>query len=67
MPAFSSKLHCSYRYNGHLTSGDKGRRRSKYVLWKRTKANGVKPSKRHFVSDPKSSKVSIYLVNFLTL
>ncbi|XP_025105862.1 protein pellino-like [Pomacea canaliculata] len=43
-------------YNGHLTSGDKGRRRSKYVLWKRSKANGVKPSKRHFVSDPKSSK-----------
>lgn len=43
-------------YNGHLTAGDKGRKRSKYILWKRTRANGVKPSKRHLVSDPKSSK-----------
>ena len=45
------------RYNGHLTAGDKGRRRSKYVLWKRQSSNGVKPSRRHLVSDPKASKV----------
>ncbi|KAH9505542.1 hypothetical protein Btru_055837 [Bulinus truncatus] len=43
-------------YNGHLSCGDKGRRRSKYVLWKRAKANGVKPSHRHLVTNPQSSQ-----------
>ena len=54
--------HSVSRYNGHLTAGDKGRRRSKYILWKRTRSNGVKPSKRHLVSDPKSSKVNCLLL-----
>ncbi|XP_055879941.1 protein pellino-like [Biomphalaria glabrata] len=43
-------------YNGHLVCGDKGRRRSKYVLWKRAKANGVKPSQKHLVTNPQSSQ-----------
>ncbi|XP_041352890.1 protein pellino-like isoform X2 [Gigantopelta aegis] len=43
-------------YNGHLTSGDKGRRRSKYILRKRTRANGVKPFRKHLVVSPQSSK-----------
>ncbi|XP_046355931.1 protein pellino-like [Haliotis cracherodii] len=43
-------------YNGHLPSGDKGRRRSKYILWKRSRANGVKPFRKHLVTSPQSSK-----------
>ncbi|KAK6181044.1 hypothetical protein SNE40_008984 [Patella caerulea] len=43
-------------YNGHLPNGDKGRRKSKYILYKRPKSNGVKPFKRHLVTCPQSSK-----------
>lgn len=50
--------HLYFSYNGHLISGDKGRRRSKYILWKREKANGVKPSQRHLVTNPQASKVN---------
>ncbi|KAL3873665.1 hypothetical protein ACJMK2_036777 [Sinanodonta woodiana] len=43
-------------YNGHLPQGNKGRRRSKYVLYKRPQANGVKPFRKHIVKNPHSSK-----------
>ncbi|XP_030425415.1 E3 ubiquitin-protein ligase pellino homolog 3 isoform X2 [Gopherus evgoodei] len=43
-------------YNGSLASGDKGRRRSRIALFKRPKANGVKPDVIHHISTPLVSK-----------
>lgn len=47
-----------HRHNGSLANGDKGRRRSRLALYKRPKANGVKPDVIHNVSTPLVSKVS---------
>ena len=44
------------RYNGFLPQGDRGRRRSKFVLYKRTESNGVKRSKHYIVQSPQSSQ-----------
>jgi len=44
-------------YNGSLPQGDKGRRRSKFTLYKRQDANGVKPVKQHIVRNPQQSEV----------
>ncbi|KAI5609606.1 E3 ubiquitin-protein ligase pellino-like 1-like [Silurus asotus] len=43
-------------HNGSLAGGDKGRRRSRLALYKRPKANGVKPDVIHNVSTPLVSK-----------
>uniref|UniRef100_A0ACB8G9R6 E3 ubiquitin-protein ligase pellino 3 n=1 Tax=Sphaerodactylus townsendi TaxID=933632 RepID=A0ACB8G9R6_9SAUR len=43
-------------YNGALPNGDKGRRRSRLALYKRPKANGVKPDVIHHISTPLVSK-----------
>lgn len=43
-------------YNGSLPNGDRGRRRSRFALQKRSKANGVKPSTVHILNNPQSSK-----------
>ncbi|XP_071053314.1 protein pellino isoform X2 [Onthophagus taurus] len=43
-------------YNGFLPNGDRGRKRSKFVLYKRQKANGVKRSKHYIVRTPHSSQ-----------
>ncbi|KAJ9592074.1 hypothetical protein L9F63_001383, partial [Diploptera punctata] len=43
-------------YNGFLPSGDRGRKRSKFVLYKRASANGVKRSKHYVVKTPHSSQ-----------
>ncbi|RZF46821.1 hypothetical protein LSTR_LSTR008053 [Laodelphax striatellus] len=43
-------------YNGSLPPGDRGRRRSKFVLYKRATANGVKRSKHYVVKTPHSSQ-----------
>lgn len=45
------------RYNGALPNGDRGRRKSRFALYKRPKANGVKPSTVHVISTPQASKV----------
>ncbi|KAG7235424.1 hypothetical protein INR49_002654 [Caranx melampygus] len=45
-----------HRHNGSLANGDKGRRRSRLALYKRPKANGVKPDVIHNVSTPLVSK-----------
>lgn len=45
------------RHNGSLANGDKGRRRSRLALYKRPKANGVRPDVIHNVSTPLVSKV----------
>jgi len=50
-------LFFNLRYNGHLPSGDKGRRKSKFILWKRAAGNGVKPYRKHIVKNPQASKV----------
>ncbi|PSN30401.1 Protein pellino, partial [Blattella germanica] len=42
-------------YNGSLPQGDRGRRRSKLVLYKRVIANGVKRSKHYVIKTPRSS------------
>lgn len=44
------------RYNGFLPPGDRGRRRSKFVLCKRPVANGVKRSKHYVVKTPHNSQ-----------
>lgn len=44
------------RYNGFLPQGDKGRRRSKFVLYKRAEANGVRRSRHYIVQSPQTSK-----------
>ncbi|KAF3836740.1 hypothetical protein F7725_004204 [Dissostichus mawsoni] len=46
------------KHNGSLANGDKGRRRSRLALYKRPKANGVKPDVIHNVSTPLVSKRS---------
>ncbi|XP_074115172.1 E3 ubiquitin-protein ligase pellino [Cotesia typhae] len=43
-------------YNGFLPPGDRGRRRSKFVLCKRPVANGVKRSKHYVVKTPHNSQ-----------
>ncbi|XP_060857636.1 protein pellino [Metopolophium dirhodum] len=42
-------------YNGQLTAGDKRRRRSKFVLWKRDVANGIRRSNHYVVPSPQNS------------
>jgi len=44
-------------YNSSLPHGDKGRRRSKFNLYKRPTANGVKPVKQHKVKNPQQSEL----------
>lgn len=48
-----------YRYNGSLPNGDRGRRKSRFALFKRPKANGVKPSTVHIACTPQAAKVSL--------
>lgn len=43
-------------YNGCLPQGEKGRRRSKFVLYRRPVPNGVKKSRHYVVKTPQSSK-----------
>lgn len=43
-------------YNGVLPQGDRGRRRSKFLLFKRAEANGVKRAKHYVVQSPQSSQ-----------
>jgi len=43
-------------YNGQLTTGDRRRRRSKFVLWKREVANGIKRSNHYIVPSPQTSQ-----------
>lgn len=43
-------------YNGFLPTGERGRRRSKFVLYRRPAANGVRRSKHYVVKTPHSSK-----------
>lgn len=47
-----------HSYNGCLSSGDKGRRRSRLALSRRPHANGVKPDVMHHISTPLVSKAS---------
>lgn len=54
-----------HRYNGSLPNGDRGRRKSRFALFKRTKANGVKPSTVHIACTPQAAKVR--LINQLLL
>ncbi|GBP35922.1 Protein pellino [Eumeta japonica] len=48
--------HTTYTYNGYLPAGERGRRRSKFVLYRRPQANGVRRSKHYVVKTPHSSK-----------
>jgi pellino protein len=41
-----------------MSSGDKGRRKSKFILYKKQCGNGVKPFRKHIVKNPHSAKVS---------
>ncbi|XP_063078398.1 E3 ubiquitin-protein ligase pellino homolog 2 isoform X2 [Engraulis encrasicolus] len=43
-------------YNGSLPGGDRGRKKSRFALYRRAKANGVKPSTVHILTNPHDSK-----------
>ncbi|XP_023697411.1 E3 ubiquitin-protein ligase pellino homolog 1b [Paramormyrops kingsleyae] len=43
-------------YNGSLPNGDRGRRKSRFALFRRPKANGVKPSTVHVACTPQAAK-----------
>ncbi|XP_063058843.1 E3 ubiquitin-protein ligase pellino homolog 1 [Engraulis encrasicolus] len=43
-------------YNGSFPNGDRGRRKSHFSLFKRPRANGVKPSTVHAVCSPQAAK-----------
>ncbi|XP_078316176.1 protein pellino-like [Crassostrea virginica] len=43
-------------YNGHLPSGDKGRKKSKFILGKKVTGNGVKPFRKHVVKNAQAAK-----------
>ncbi|RWS07009.1 protein pellino-like protein [Dinothrombium tinctorium] len=43
-------------YNGCLPQGEKGRRKSKYILYRRSHANGIKKSKHYTVKQPQQTK-----------
>jgi len=43
-------------YNGGLPQGERGRRKSKYLLYKRPNANGIKKSKHYVVKQPQSTR-----------
>ncbi|RWS27447.1 protein pellino-like isoform X3 [Leptotrombidium deliense] len=43
-------------YNGFLPQGEKGRRKSKYILYRRPYANGIKKSKHYTVKQPQQTK-----------
>ncbi|XP_015784371.1 protein pellino [Tetranychus urticae] len=43
-------------YNGNLPHGEKGRRRSKFILTQRNVPNGVKKSKHYVVKQPQQTK-----------
>ncbi|XP_062406637.1 E3 ubiquitin-protein ligase pellino homolog 2 isoform X1 [Sardina pilchardus] len=45
-------------YNGSLPGGDRGRKKSRFALYRRAKANGVRPSTVHILTNPQDSKVS---------
>lgn len=53
---YSCAIYICYRYNGYLPQGDRGRRRSKFVLYKRSEPSGVKRSKHYIVQSPQTSK-----------
>lgn len=54
----NNKISClDFSYNGALVTGEAQRKKSKFTLCKRADANGVKPSKKQFVSNPKEKKV----------
>lgn len=59
---FSIMANTVFRHNGSLANGDKGRRRSRLALYKRPKANGVKPDVIHNVSTPLVSKVRGHII-----
>lgn len=60
------KRYCC-RYNGHLPSGDKGRKKSKFILGKKPSGNGVKPFRKHVVKNALAAKVySLSLSPFLS-
>ncbi|XP_007890527.1 E3 ubiquitin-protein ligase pellino homolog 1b isoform X1 [Callorhinchus milii] len=46
-------------YNGSLPNGDRGRRKSRFALFKRPKSNGVKPSTVHVTCTPQAEKPRI--------
>lgn len=63
VPTYSSPtVHLSptLRYNGCLPGSESGRKRSKFTLHRRQTANGVKPSKKQFVTKPRDPKVGSF-------
>lgn len=56
---FCSSLSSVFRCNGSLPYGDKGRRKSRFALCRRNKANGVKPSTVHMSCTPQAAKVRV--------
>lgn len=51
-----------FRCNGSLSGGDTDKRKSRFVLYKRKEANGVRPSTVHSSFTPQAAKVTIILL-----
>uniref|UniRef100_A0A8C6TH86 Pellino n=1 Tax=Neogobius melanostomus TaxID=47308 RepID=A0A8C6TH86_9GOBI len=51
-----TKTYCCFRCNGSLPGGDTERRRSRFVLYRRKEANGVRPSTVHSSYTPQAEK-----------
>ena len=57
-----------YRYNGCLPSGNRGRRRSRFALFKKETPNGVKPDRQYELSaQQKGQQVQQILTLFYSL
>uniref|UniRef100_A0A8C5QRU7 Pellino E3 ubiquitin protein ligase family member 2 n=1 Tax=Leptobrachium leishanense TaxID=445787 RepID=A0A8C5QRU7_9ANUR len=48
-------------YNGCLPNGDRGRRKSRFALYRRPKSNGVRASTVHVISTPQASKADVMM------
>lgn len=59
IPPCASSVCLFASYNGSLPSGDRGRRKSRFALYRRAKANGVKPSTVHILNSPQDTKVCV--------
>lgn len=55
-----------FSYNGSLPQGERGRRKSKYLLYKRSTPNGIKKSRHYVVKQPQATRVSWHLLKKLS-
>jgi hypothetical protein len=52
----------SFRYNGQIPNGDRGRRKSKFQLRQRIQANGLKAQRQHLCKN--ADEVQVRKIQF---